>query len=480
MNTYLSRAMARDHSAFIAKVLSGARYERKEGETPIVEIKKLLNDQGSAFEEFKKTNDAIMAAKADGKAVGELTEKLAKLNGELDRVGADIKAATTRFDKLETVLSRHPSDSKDTKALDAEVKAFNVALKAHAGEYGRPAPVEMDAEGYTAYKSGFRKFILKGDRDLTEGERKAMSVGSDPDGGYVVTPDITGQIATKIYETSDVRRLASVQTISTDALEGMIDKDTGTNAGWTSETGTRSQSGTPQLGKWRIPVHEQYAQPIATQKLLDDAAINVEEWLAGKTADYMSRVENTAFVSGDGAGKPFGFTSYTTAATADTTRGWGTMEHLATGTNASLGTGINAANNLISLIHKVKTGYRGGASWAMNRTTVGIVRQLVDGSGRYIWLPSMDALQPSSLLGYPVAEFQDMADVAGTAVLPVAFGNFKLCYQIVDRQGIRVLRDPIHQQALRELLHHEACGRRRPQLRGREVHQELVTGHLST
>lgn len=419
MHTQIACLMARDYGAFLAKTALGS-YEKKEGE-PLEAIKDIIVKQGHAFDEFKKTNDQILQAKADGKAVGELSEKLSKINADIDKFATELKAAGERADKLETAFKRAPG-SRDEE-------------KAEAVEMERKAIREFMRKGGQSYM---------GDYFSGHAEFKSMSVGSDPDGGYTVLPDTSGQIVKKLYETSPMRQIASVQTISTDALEGLTDKDEAT-VGWVAETGSRTATATPQLAKWRIPVHEQYANPQATQQLLDDSAINIESWLAEKISEKMARAENLAFVSGNGIGRPRGFTDYTSAAvtTADSTRAWGVVEYKATGVAGSFGTAAGqAADNLIDFVHKLKAGYRQGATWVMNRKTLGAARQIKDGNSQYVWLPSMTAGQNSSLLGYPIVEMEDLADYSTTDAFAAAFGNFKVGYQIVDRQGIRVLRDP--------------------------------------
>ena len=386
------------------------------------EVKTAVDALGHAFEEFKKANNEKLAEiEKKGFADPLTVEKVEKVNEEVSRLQAEVKAAGERADRLETAFKRAPG-SRDEQ-------------KAEAIEMERKAVQEFMRKGGQSYM---------GDYFRSHAEFKTMSVGSDPDGGYTVLPDTTGQIVSKIYETSPMRQIASVQTISTDALEGVIDKDEATT-GWVGETGSRGDTATPQMAKWRIPVHEQYANPKATQQLLDDASVNIEEWLAMKVADKMARTENTAFVNGSGVGKPRGFTDYTSAAvtTSDASRTWGVIEYKATGVAGSYGTATSAAaNNLIDFVHKLKSGYRQGAVWVMNRKSLGAARQIQDGNGSYIWLPSMTAGQNSTLLGYPVVEMEDLADYSTTDAFAVWFGNFKQGYQIVDRQGIRVLRDP--------------------------------------
>jgi HK97 family phage major capsid protein len=420
---YIDMKLLRDFTAFRLKLAGQeALYERKDGEATIAEVKKILDDQGRAFEEFKKTvNDRESEIKKLGNADGLLEQKLSRINEALDKAADELKASakknSDRLDQIETALKRSPKSAEEEKKAASELEA-----------------------------KAFRDFARKGGNsslgDFLAGtqEYKALSVGSDPDGGYTVLPDMNGRVVQKVFETSPIRQIASVTTISTDALEGREDRDEA-SVGWVAETGTRTTSNTPQLGRWRIPVHEIYAMPSATQQLLDDSAMNIEQWLADKVADKIARTENTAFVEGNGVGQPRGFMDYSSTNVGDSSRTWGVLENVHTGTSASYGTSSNGADKLISLVHKLKAAYRPGAVFVMNRATLGTTRTLKDGNGSFIWLPSMTAGQNSSLLSFPVVEAEDMDDIAADS-RSVAFGNFRLGYQIVDRQGIRVLRDP--------------------------------------
>lgn len=410
------------------------------------EIKKLIDELNTAFAEFKKTNDQRLSELATKGSVDALIEqKLATLNKAMDeaekKLNEAVAAQEKRADEIEKKLGRLSlGGGGDPEKEAAELKAFNIQRRMIAPSGS--AVADVGAEEYRAYKSAFVSWIRRGDQGImTDADRKAMSVGSDPDGGYLVPADLGGRIVQKVYETSPVRRIAAVETISVDALEGINDLDEAA-AGWVAETGARTATSTPQVGKWRIPAEEMYAMPEATQKFLDDAAVDVEGWLARKVSSKMIRVENAAFVTGDGVGKPRGFTTYPTEATADSSRAWGKMEHLLTGSDGSFGTDPNGSDKLIELVHKLKEAYRTGAVWAMNRTTLGKARTLKDTDGGYIWLPTMMAGQPSTLLGYPIAELEDMPTYSTEDALAIAFGNFREGYQIVDRQGIRVLRDP--------------------------------------
>jgi HK97 family phage major capsid protein len=260
-----------------------------------------------------------------------------------------------------------------------------------------------------------------------------MNVGSDPDGGYMVTPTI-GQIITGvIFETSPMRDVADVVEISSDAIEYPRDDDEA-SGGWIGEQETRAETGTPKVGMQRIPVHELYANPKITQKLLEDNAFNVEAWLGRKIGDKFGRIEATAFVTGNGIKKPRGFTTYT--AGTYVAGGSGVIQQIVAATGGAI-----AWDDLINVLTALKEYYLGGAIWTMQRATVGKVMLLKDGEGRYIWQQNQQLGKPSILLGHEVRQAADMAAV-GASNLPVAFGNFKMGYQIVERLGLSTLRDP--------------------------------------
>lgn len=407
-----------------------------------MEIKQLadtIEQLGRAWEEHRKTNDELLKAKAEGKAVADIEAKL-------DKIGKDMDALTElkeQFEEVEKKLNRPRTDSevKAEADLAAEVKGFNAGLRADCAVKGKPIPAELDAEGYRAYKSGFFKLVSGVSLDsLESNERKALQAGSDPDGGYFLPHATQGRVVGKIYEQSIMRQIASVQTISTDKIEGIVDNDEA-DAGWVSELGSRADSGTPQVGKWEIQAHEMYAMPKASQKILDDAATDVEGWLAAKVADKFARVEGAAFWQGTGAGQPRGLASYATAATGDDTRAWGTFEHVKSGTSG----GFNATSKfdpLQDIQGALKDQYLQNAAWVMRRELRTAARKLKEAtSDRYLWEPSMQVGQPERLNGYPVRVDQFMPAVAADS-LSLAFGDFKAAYQIVDRIGIRTLRDP--------------------------------------
>lgn len=399
------------------------------------ELQSTIEALGRAFDEFKTANDQQIAQLKSGKNDPLLEVKLQNITQKLDEL-------QSQKDQLEAKLSRPAIDTGIITDQQKACAVFNVELKAHAAAHGVAAPADLSVEAYSEYKSAFTSMLRKGREGgyLSDNERKALLVGSDSDGGYLVPADMSGRITTKLFESSPIRQLANVQTISSDRLEGIEDLDEAA-AGWVGETGDRAETNTPRIGKYEIPAMEMYAQPKATQRLLDDAAVDVEAWLTGKVSERLARLEATAFVSGDGVSRPRGFTSYPTAATADATRPWGTIEHVNTGANGAFAAS-NPADMLHDLISSLKIGYLPNARWVTRRTVVALIRKFKEATtNAYIWQPGLQAGQPAQLLGYPITLAEDMPALA-TGSLSMAFGDFRTSYQIVDRLGVRVLRDP--------------------------------------
>ena len=391
-------------------------------------IQSVVEDLGRTFDQFKTKNDERLAQiEKNGKADPMLEDQVQKMATRM----AEIEDLKSRVEQAETVAARRVTHDTGTDAAEQKARAF---FEMSCKNRGMRPEGEYTARDLSEYKSAFRSMMRKGDL-VSADIQKALSVGSDPDGGFTVDPDTNGKIVTKIFETSPMRQVASVQTIGTDALEGVFDLDEA-NANWVGETGGRTETGTPQLAKWRIPVHEMYAFPFATQKLLDDSMLDLESWLAAKVADKFSRTENAAFVNGDGVNKPRGFLTY-----ADGTNIPGTIERYKTGVNGGFDATGLGGDILLDVIYGIKQSYRSGSRWFMPRSVTAAVRKLKDADGQYLWQPGIAAGQPASLLGYSVVEFEDMPDLA-TGSLSIGFGNMSEAYQIVDRQGIRVLRDP--------------------------------------
>lgn len=395
------------------------------------ELANAVDGVNRAFEEFKAANDErLKEIEQKGHADPLLEEKLGKINNAID-------ASQKRLDEFELMQKRQARVVTDENGVDLDAMALKWA-QGIAKKRGTHIH-EFRNKDMEEYKRAFDAFLRRGDRVISDAEIKALSVGSDPDGGYTVSPDMNGRIVKRVFDTSPMRAYASIQVISTDALEGIHDTDEA-SAGWVSETGSRASTNTPTISKWRIPVHEMYANLPATQQLLDDSEVNMEMWIAEKSADKFSRMEATAFVSGTGVGRPRGFTTYADWTTAGTFQ-IGAIEQFNTGVNGDFAADPNGGDVLLDALYGLKQFYRNNATWFANRATFKEVRKLKDSNGAYIWTPGIAAGQPASLLGYPVAVFEDMPDMAAGS-LSMAVGDMRSAYQIVDRMGVRTLRDP--------------------------------------
>lgn len=404
-----------------------------------MEIKGLIEDQGKAFEAFKSTVEEMK------KADTVTADKLAKIEADLDKaieakakIEAGLVAERKEREDLELRMAKMgvTRDGESGKR-DLEIKTHNVILEAHsAARNERFTP--LDEAGYDDYRKAHSRYLRKGERLLDAAEMKTLSVGSDPDGGYFVTPDVTGRIVKKVYETSPIRQIASVQAISTDALEGIEDLGEA-GAGYAGETSQGSDTTTPQIGKWRIPVYWIDTEPKTTQQLLDDASVDVEAWLAGKVADKMGRFENAEFVTG--ATKIRGFASYTTALDSGSGVTWGTIGHVMSGASADFVAAASyPADKIFDLIGLVKESYLANSRFVTRRSVITKMRKLKDTTGAYLWQPSLVIGNPESFAGYPITRAEEVPALAADS-LSLWFGDFGAAYQIVDRMGVRVLRD---------------------------------------
>ena len=370
----------------------------------IEEIKSTVDKMATAFENLKEVNERKFKEIEKKGSADPLTEKaIERINGEISQF-SEIKS---RLDKIETSSAGSLGEEKSSNAAIEE------------------------------YKAGFLNYARKGvEAGLEALELKTLSVGSDPDGGYTVTPVMSDRIIKNVFETSPMRQVAAVETISSDSLQFIVDIDEATSGGWTGETGAVSDTDTPQFAKKTIMAHEQYAQPKATQKLLDDSAINIESWLANKVSEIFSRQENTAFFTGNGVDKPRGILTYPTGTA------WEQIEQI----SSTSGTGaVLSGDDLIKLFYGLKEDYEANASFLMNRATVEATRLLKSTDNQYLWKPGLDAGAPDTILNKPIIQCSDMP-VLATDSLSIACGDFSRGYQIVDRIGIRTLRDPFTQK----------------------------------
>jgi HK97 family phage major capsid protein len=231
-----------------------------------------------------------------------------------------------------------------------------------------------------------------------------------------------------------------VATVSTSDYKRLIDIR-GTASGWVGETAARTATNTPQLAERAAFMGEIYANPQVTQQSLDDLFFDVDGWLAGSVSTEFAKQEGVAFTTGDGVNKPKGFLNYTTAATADGARADAVLEHIPTGIAGDFAAS-NKGDVLLTTVYKLKAGHRAGAVWMTNKALLGEIRAFKESTtNAYIWQPGLVAGQPSTLLGYPVYESEDMPAKAANA-LAIAFGNFRAGYCVVDRVGVSTLRDP--------------------------------------
>jgi HK97 family phage major capsid protein len=353
----------------------------------------------------------------------ELTDKINQISSHFEQMKAQDKDKDRQIEK---------KGAADPVTL-AQMEKLSHSIDALQASVHRPYSDVKSVEiaDNKEYKNAFCSYLRKGNESGLSGmEVKYLSTDKDSDGGYLVTPQMSNEITKVISETSPMRQICKVQQISGDALE-IIEDTEEAFAGWTLETELRSETNTPQIGKRVIPVHELYAQPKATQKLIDDSSVDIENWLSEKLVDVFSRKENAAFINGDGQGKPRGILSY------EAGKEWGKIEQILSGENASI-----TADGIINLYYSLKEIYAVKSKFLMSRAAVQAVRMLKDTTnGKYLWQPSLTAGTPDTLLGAEVIQAADMPALTQNS-LAIAFGDFHSAYQIVDRQGIRVLRDP--------------------------------------
>jgi HK97 family phage major capsid protein len=424
------------------------------------EIKKLGDNHKKSYDELRRGHEELKKIIDDLKVKGkDVTEADALTREKLTKFSEDITTRQAAFDKAEAEMKsdvkkfnerldmyevrlkeRQGADVRDeqkgSKALVTEAKSFfisSMAVRDKTGKgatWARAKDLEIDIEEYVNYKSAFEMFFRKDEKFLSAEDMKALSVGIDPDGGYTVTPATSSRIITRLFEADPIRQLASSETITTGALEWMVDWDQA-GYGWEGETVTEDETTTPQWFKKRVPVHTLYAKPRATMTLLEDSGINIESWLADKVSSRFLRGEGAAFVTGDGVNQPRGFESYPDGVN------YGQVEQVAMQNATAL-----TADGFIAVKYSLIEDYLTRGTWLMNRLTVADAMYLKDGNGQYIWKPGLaDDPAGSTILGLPVRMSTTMPVVAASA-LSVAIADWREAYVVVDRMGVTVQRDP--------------------------------------
>lgn len=366
----------------------------------------ILNELKVAHEEFKATVNSQLAGKADDVV---LSEKVDRINTAMD-------------------------------GLQTEIDTMNRRLAASSVGVGGS---DVRSAEERAHSDAFDRFFRRGaEANLQElAVQAGLSTQSDPDGGYVVPVEMEQAIDRVLGVDSAMRGLARVQRVSAQEYKKLVNTG-GADAGWVGEKESRPETATPRLAALTFSPAELYANPASTQTALDDASMDLAAWLADEVSIAFSEQEGAAFISGDGVEKPRGLLSYPIV--KKDAWAWGKLGYVATGAAGGFKPTTAAdspADSLIDLVYSLKRGFRQGAAFLMNDMTQATVRKFKDAEGNFLWQPALTAGQPATLLGYSVETDDNMPDIAAGA-LPIAFGDFRRGYMIVDRIGVRVLRDP--------------------------------------
>ncbi|HEX8063163.1 MAG TPA: phage major capsid protein [Allosphingosinicella sp.] len=337
-----------------------------------------------------------------------------------------------KTDPLEASFEALERGDEEMAELREEMAQLKSRMDAQAVAAARPALSGAGSQGSPFVEAYLRKGLESGV------ELKALAGTTDAAGGYAVPEEIDAEIGRLLTSISPIRAIANVVRVGSAGYRKLVTAG-GTPSGWVSETAGRPETATPTFIEVAPPFGELYANPAASQAMLDDAAFDVEAWLAQEIATEFARAEGSAFVGGNGVNRPKGFLAGPTSAQTDSSRPFGTLQYLATG--AAGGFGANPGDKLIDLVQTLRPPYRQGAAFVMNSATASAIRKFKTTDGAFLWQPGLSAGHPDTLLGYPVVEAEDMPDVAADS-LSVAFGNFRVGYLIAERTETQILRDP--------------------------------------
>lgn len=361
-----------------------------------------------AFEAFRETND----------------ERLAQVE---TRVGADV-VTVEKMNRINNALDEQKS------LMDRMI------LKNQRPSFGKDKGINSNAQtmAMVEHKNAFNGYIRSGkENELRAFEEKAMSSTTDQDGGYLVPDETASEIGRRLAQISPIRSVAGLRVVSS-AMYKKPFAVTGPATGWVAETAVRPQTAAPALSELQFPTMELYAMPAATSSLLEDSAINIDQWIAEEVEIAFAEQESAAFINGDGVNQPKGILN--NSVVDESSWAWGSLGYVPTGADGDFATS-DASDTLVDTIYSLKAGYRQNANWLMNRRTQADIRKLKDADGNYLWQAPSAAGEKAMLMGFPVLEAEDMPDVASDS-LSVAYGDFNRGYLVVDRQGVRVLRDP--------------------------------------
>ena len=346
----------------------------------------------------------------------------------MDTTITPIDPAEASFD----IVARQDAAEASIAALQSDVVEVKARVDRIAIAAQRPA---LGGPAASPETKGFVDGYLRRGSTL---ELKSLNGLAPGDGGYAVPREIDALIARQLTEISPIRAIAQVVQTGTAGYRKLVTTG-GFASGWVSETAARPETDTPSFVEIAPPSGELYANPAASQAMLDDAGFDIEAWLASEIASEFARAEGAAFVNGNGVNRPAGFLTAPKSAESDENRTFGTLQYVASGDAIGFGAGPDA--KLIDLVHTLKAGHRQGASWVMNSATLAEVRKLKTSDGAFLWQAGLVEGQPDRLLGYPVVEAEAMPDIAAGA-FPIAFGNFRHGYLIAERTATQILRDP--------------------------------------
>ena len=400
----------------------------------LTKLSEAVDESRKRSEKLEKKYDSL-----DFEAMQKSDEQIAEISEKLSAMKVQVEAQENLAKQLEEVQEQQAvlaasigtqAEKKDEDEISEGMKNFNSMLRNPESYKDYSKHQDEVANGIIA-----KEFKLAGEEQAAF-LRKDLLVGSNPDGGYLVPTEFGAMITGQVFETSPIRAFASVQTTNSSEIEFPLD-DQEADAGWVGEVQSRPDTATPTVGIIKIPIHELYAQPKATQKLLDDAGINIESWLSGKVSRRFSRLENTAFVSGDGSQMPKGFLAYPEWAAAGIYER-NAIERINSGTSADFD-----SDSFKDLMGALKQEYLASAIFGMKRAVWTDVTKLKDSQNRYLFdmmrnFKEGDTLQ---ILGKSVVLMDDMPVKAANSN-SVVFGDFREGYTIADRIGIRLLRDP--------------------------------------
>lgn len=338
-----------------------------------------------------------------------------------------IRAVEALTEQVKTFKSEHRSE------LDS-IRDQITRLSTKAGRFAVGGGSDASSVESPERKA-FESFLRNGDAR----ELKAVNLAAQADGGFALPKQIVAELVKVLKASSYMRGIARVETAATPDFH-LVVATNAVGASWTGEAGTRSETSTPTFADVAPSFGELYAAPRASNWSLQDLP-SITDWLLREVAEQFAVTENTAFLNGDGTNKPKGLLTYTTAATADGARAFGTIEHVPTGVAGNWpATDAGIFDLLVSVAHKLRAPYRQGASWLMPTAVIDRLRRVKDSTGQPIWTPGLGGT-PAQLLGYSVIEAEDMPAIAANS-LSIAFGDMRRAYVIADRVESSLIVDP--------------------------------------